>query len=454
MRKQLSYILLTAALLAACVDKPEVPEPQDGRSLGLSSLEITLGGQESAFSIEVTANFAYTVDIRADWIHEDPARSSTEFIRYFVADENTAPGPREGDIRFADKDDRYYYKTVKVVQEASETARRTLYIVDKDATAETKALLANLWTVAEKGWMFGHHDDLWYGRYWYNNAGESDTKAVCGDYPAVFSVDFAELMDNRYNSSSSNAIRRRVILEARERGEVIMACAHLNNPLTGGDSWDNSSQEVVRGILTQGSAVRTKYLTWLDRCADFANNLKDARGNLIPVIFRMYHEHTQGWSWWGSSCSTESDFIALWRFTVQYLRDTKGVHNFLYAISPQMDEIYSNARNRLLYRLSPLAGGRVGGLRGNGLLPRHLGPGLHLQPPGAGKGVPGQEKALRRHGNRQGVLHGDGLLDPSHPLSSGGPAGEHGHPVEKQIRGLRRVRQALLQRVSRPSFGR
>lgn len=350
MRKHLSYLLLTAALLASCVDKPVVPEPVDGRSLGLSSLEIALGGQESAFSIEVTANFAYTVDIRADWIREDPSRTSSEFIRYFVADENTAPGSREGEIRFADQADRYYYKTVKVVQEASETARRTLYIVDKEATAETKALLANLWTVAESGWMFGHHDDLWYGRYWYNTAGASDTKAVCGDYPAVFSVDFAELMDNRYNSSSSNAIRRRVILEARERGEVIMACAHLNNPLTGGDSWDNSSQEVVRQILTEGSATRTKYLGWLDRCAEFANNLKDARGNLIPVIFRIYHEHTQSWSWWGSSCTTESDFIALWRFTVQYLRDTRGVHNFLYAISPQMDELYSNARNRLLFR--------------------------------------------------------------------------------------------------------
>ena len=350
MRKHLSYLFLAAALLTACVDKSPVPVPLDGRSLSLSSQEMTLGGQETAFSIEVTANFAYAVDIRADWIHEDPARTSTEQCRYFVAEESPSLTSREGEIRIADQADRYYYKVVKVVQEASETARKTLYIVDKEATAETKALLANLWTVAETGWMFGHHDDLWYGRYWYNKAGESDTKAVCGDYPAVFSVDFSELMDNRYNSSSSNAIRRRVILEARERGEVIMACAHLNNPLTGGDAWDNSSKEVVRQILTQGSATRTKYLTWLDRCADFANDLKDARGKLIPVIFRIYHEHTQGWSWWGSSCTTESDFIALWRFTVQYLRDTKGVHNFLYAISPQMDEVYSNAHSRILFR--------------------------------------------------------------------------------------------------------
>ena len=36
-------------------------------------------------------------------------------------------------------------------------------------------------------------------------------------------------------------------------------------------------------------------------------------------------------------CTTEKEFIDLWRFTVTYLRDVKGVHQFIYAISPQMD---------------------------------------------------------------------------------------------------------------------
>ena len=43
------------------------------------------------------------------------------------------------------------------------------------------------------------------------------------------------------------------------------------------------------------------------------------------------------WSWWGASCTTTEEFVNLWKFTVKYLRDTKGVHNFIYAISPQMD---------------------------------------------------------------------------------------------------------------------
>ena len=343
------YLILIVLVLVSC-HRNAPPEPEkDSRELTLSGPETALPWERTAFTVQVGANFEYKVSIEAEWIHENTDERSTEFIRYFVADENPDNWERQGTIRFTDVKDRYYTKSVTVTQGPNAAAKQSISIVDKDATPETKALLANLWAIADKGWMFGHHDDLWYGRYWYGNSGGSDTKAVCGDYPAVFSVDFAEIMDNRYNSDA-NAIRRRVVLEARERGEVILACIHVNNPKTGGDSWDNSSDQVVKEILTEGSATRTKYLSWLDRLASFANNLKDSRGNLIPVIFRMYHEHTQSWSWWGSTCTTESDFIALWRFTVQYLRDTKGVHNFLYAISPQMDQVYSSARGRILYR--------------------------------------------------------------------------------------------------------
>ena len=90
-------------------------------------------------------------------------------------------------------------------------------------------------------------------------------------------------------------------------------------------------------ILKDGSETNVKFKEWLDRLADFANNLKGSDGKVIPVIFRPFHEHTQSWSWWGSSCTTEGEFKSLWKFTVDYLRDTKGVHSFIYAISPQMD---------------------------------------------------------------------------------------------------------------------
>ena len=52
----------------------------------------------------------------------------------------------------------------------------TLSLADPAATAETKALYANLWAIRDKGWIFGHHDDLMYGRTWYGKEGGSDTK--------------------------------------------------------------------------------------------------------------------------------------------------------------------------------------------------------------------------------------------------------------------------------------
>ena len=111
----------------------------------------------------------------------------------------------------------------------------TLTLSDPNATEETKALYSNLWAIQSKGFMFGHHDDLMYGRTWYGTEGGSDTKAVCGDYPAVYSFDFAEHIDDRHASDpDAQALRLRCCREAYDRGMVLTSCIHINNPLTGG----------------------------------------------------------------------------------------------------------------------------------------------------------------------------------------------------------------------------
>lgn len=223
-----------------------------------------------------------------------------------------------------------------------------LKMVDSNATPETKALYSQLWIIQTKGTMFGHHDDLLYGTKWIAQPGGSDIKDVCGDFPAVFSVDFAEIMDNRSSTTPLNLDRERVIKEAYARGEVIIANCHLNNPLTGRDSWDNSNNNVAKQILTEGSAVNIKFKSWLDKLANFVNNLKDENGKLIPIIFRPFHEHTQTWSWWGSSATTQQEFIGIWKYTIDYLKKQKNVHSLIYAISPQLDELGS--KESLLFR--------------------------------------------------------------------------------------------------------
>ena len=340
-------------LVAACAGKTnaEPGQPADSRSLTLSPASQEVEWKGGSFSVKVDANFEYRWESDCDWIAADPENESTKYICYFKADENKGSEERTAVIKFIDASDRYYTKSVTVKQTFNPNPEVVLSIVDKNATPRTKALFANLYKIGQSGFMFGHHDDLWYGRYWYNEPLRSDTKDVCGDYPGVFSVDLAEISDNRYQSDA-NKIRRRVILEAYERGEVILAVMHLNNPLTGSDSWDNSRTDVVKNILTAGTETRKKYLTWLDRLAVFALGLKASDGELVPIILRPYHEHTQSWSWWGSKCTTEQEFKDFWHFTIEYLRDTKGVHNFLYCISPQMDSWYTTdeASGRIVYR--------------------------------------------------------------------------------------------------------
>jgi mannan endo-1,4-beta-mannosidase len=222
-----------------------------------------------------------------------------------------------------------------------------------EPTAETLALLKNLMSIQSVGSMFGHHDGLMYGREWFDVSGRSDVHEICGDYPAVYSCDFAEIMDGRRRGSGAfdQAIIHRCILEAYAKGQVITACIHIDNPLTGGSSWDNTSDDVVRQILLEGSPTNIKYKVWLDRLADFAKSLIAPSGELIPILFRPYHEHTQEWNWWGRRCATDQQFIDLWRFTIDYLSNTHSVRNFLYAISPQMDYDYGlGTRDRLLYR--------------------------------------------------------------------------------------------------------
>ena len=215
----------------------------------------------------------------------------------------------------------------------------TLTLADPDATPETKALHSNLWAIREKGWIFGHQNDLLNGRKWQYEEGGSDTKAVCGDYPGIYAVDVASFMDGRdvpLQSTAENPVKLRTIKEAYDRGMVVMACMHLNNPLTGGDSWDNSSNQVAAQILTPGTPTQQRFDQWLDRLAALAKDLKGSDGVQIPIILRPFHEHGHEWSWWGSTCTTAAEYVALWRYLVDGMK-ARGVHSFIYAISPAMN---------------------------------------------------------------------------------------------------------------------
>ncbi len=224
--------------------------------------------------------------------------------------------------------------TNDVVAGATARAART---VDPRATAETRALFANLRGLAGRRILFGHHDDLAYGHTWVDQPGRSDVKEAGGAYPALYEWDLSNVeRDLAVNIDHIPFARvRGWIVERYGRGDVNVLSWHVNNPVSGGNAWDTTA--AVADVLP-GGARHAQYARWLDGVATFVTSLRapGAGGTLVPVVFRPFHEMSGGWFWWGARHATPEQYKQLWAFTVTYLRDVKGVHNVLYAYSPDV----------------------------------------------------------------------------------------------------------------------
>ena len=222
------------------------------------------------------------------------------------------------------------------------------WLVDKNATEPTAALFYNLKKVAKTSILFGHQDDTKRGvtnstTDWANeqhlptvSREKSDVKEVTGAYPAVYGHDFihiANFTDGPWYDYEAQ-IARQLTIDAYNRGGVNTYAWHYWNPVSKGDFyWDKSPVEAVSQIIPGGSAHQV-YKGSLKEVADFAKSLMGADGKLVPVIFRPFHEFDGDWFWWGRAHATATDYVTLYQFTVSYLRDSLGVHNFLYAWSP------------------------------------------------------------------------------------------------------------------------
>ena len=185
--------------------------------------------------------------------------------------------------------------------------------------------------------LYGHQDDLAYGHAWKVEDWEadpldrSDVKAVTGKYPAVMGVELGgiEMGDQASLDSVDFGLIRKAAKLHAERGGVVTVSWHPRNPLTGGDAWDVSSDQVVKSLL-EGGALHDLFMdTWLPRLGDFLESLGET-----PVIFRPWHECSESWFWWGSKLCSSDEYKALFRTTWTYLTETRGLKNLLWCYSP------------------------------------------------------------------------------------------------------------------------
>ncbi|WP_010250869.1 glycosyl hydrolase [Acetivibrio cellulolyticus] len=220
--------------------------------------------------------------------------------------------------------------------------------------------------------LFGHQNDITC------KAGnvalsKSDVEDVTGSTAAVMGIDALALTGNELSVAQWNATLEervaacaKVTKEAADKGAVITFSAHmpnfdvidkrvklgigLDNPTYGNNSEkvgiladgsynfsgytpNNCTGDVVARIMPRQDL--NKYFTaYLDMIADYAKVLEKDN---ISVLFRPFHECTGGWFWWGKgNCDAEA-YINLYRYTVSYLRDVKGVHNFIYVYGPSSE---------------------------------------------------------------------------------------------------------------------
>ncbi len=206
---------------------------------------------------------------------------------------------------------------------------------DKKATKETINLFRNLKKLSEKGFMFGHQDDLAYGVEWRYKENRSDIRDVTGDYPAVYGWDLGGIERSNGEANIDGVPFKRMkqfIRQGYDRGGIVSISWHTDSPFGGQKgAWD-TTHGTVTSILP-GGTNHTLYKEWLDKVAGFLSSLKGSGGEAIPILFRPFHELTGTWFWWCKNTCSDFEFKTLWRFTVYYLQEVKQLHNLLFVYS-------------------------------------------------------------------------------------------------------------------------
>ena len=208
-------------------------------------------------------------------------------------------------------------------------------------------LISRLKAIQGEGILFGHQDDLAYGMNWKYIDGESDVKRVLGDYPAVFGWELGgiEREDDVNLDSVPFNVMRQLAIKADKMGGINTFSWHPYSLVNGENSWYTDSI-VVKHIIP-GGKLHDAFKDQLNKIAEFFSSLNTKNGELIPVIFRPWHEMGGSWFWWGRNYCTPDEYKKLFRFTVEYLRDDKHLNNLIIAYSP--DGGYSNASDYLTW---------------------------------------------------------------------------------------------------------
>ncbi|MFL5303601.1 MAG: glycosyl hydrolase [Polyangia bacterium] len=185
--------------------------------------------------------------------------------------------------------------------------------VDPQATSQAKNLLCYLYSIYGKSVLSGQQETSWS-----NPAGDiSFYTSNVGKEPAILGGDYL------YPSGTSSRA-----LAYWNAGGLTMIRYHMGAP-PNADTYDNSmlgfSSTQCDNVIKSGTSENTSFLSKLNYVATEVGTLQTGHA---AVILALFHEtQANGWFWW-SKCSS-SQFIALYKYTYNYLLNTKGLHNLV-----------------------------------------------------------------------------------------------------------------------------
>ena len=256
------------------------------------------------------------------------------------------------------------YKTTGELQSTDIASAITL--VDGNADENTKVLYAYLKAVGDSdSVIFGHQNDTWH-KAGISGLSNSDTKDVTGSISGVVGIDTLSLVGNEYSAARYNSeIGDQTFPETAE-GNVAAAAALTNKNIEDGaiitlsshmpnfsiveenDDYDeavdpsyakynfsgyspNTLTGDVMNEMLPGGEYNAKFNAYLDMIAEYSSQVNGT------VLFRPFHENTGSWFWWGAAFCDAQTYKNVYKYTVQYLRDEKNIHNILYVYGPSSE---------------------------------------------------------------------------------------------------------------------
>lgn len=234
-------------------------------------------------------------------------------------------------------------ETPSVVDINSLVMPENISLVDANSTDETSSLYSYLMGVGKSDKViFGHQNDTHHKGGKLDGGTNSDTKDVTGSIAGLVGIDTLSFTGAELEGGVEAAAN--VSINAANEGGIVTLSCHMpnfqvvkNRELNSDGTYDYSgyspgvtSGNIVERIMPDGD-LNDVFTGYLDIIADYGLQLQEQG---VPVLFRPFHENNGSWFWWGKAFCDEEAYKNLFRYTVEYLRDVKGVHNFLYVYSP------------------------------------------------------------------------------------------------------------------------